>query len=56
MKNVQKFAGLVLISTVLFSTNALAGGSKSGGDPSMNQTPVSAPVTTSSSWLQLLGL
>lgn len=56
MKNVQKFAGLVLISTVLFSTNALAGGGKSGGDPSMNQSAAPAPVTTTSSWLQWLGL
>ena len=55
MKNVQKFAGLVLISSVLFSASAFAGGSKSGGDPSMNQTAAPAPVTTSS-WLKLLGL
>lgn len=56
MKNVQRIAGLVLISTVLFSTNALAGGSKSGGDPTATPTASPAPVTTSSSWLQLLGL
>ena len=56
MKNVQKLAGLVLISTVLFSTNALAGGGKSGGDPAMEQTTTTAPASAINNWLQWLGL
>ena len=48
MKNVQKVAGLVLLSTVLFSTNAFAGGSKSGGPAALHQ--ITVPATHY--WLQ----
>ena len=54
MKNVQKVAGLVLISTVLFSTHALAGGSKAGGPPALHQA--TAPASATYSWLQWLVL
>ena len=52
MKNAQNVAGLVLLSTVLFSTNVLAIGGKPGGDPAAEQTTASAPASATNSWLQ----
>ncbi len=54
MKNINKIAALLILSSVLFGANAFAGGSKSGGDPTVNTTSAPAPTTTDTIWTELL--
>lgn len=43
MKNVKSIATIVLVSGVLASGTAFAGGSKPGGDPVFGETSMPAP-------------
>ena len=54
MKNVKTIIALLFISSVAISSNAYAGGGKSGDDPAVNTSSESTTPTSDSIWTQLL--